>query len=106
MELIEAFIHWFLPFICSAFFTYVYHCLKKFKNADDAIKSALLSIIRSKIVNMCEEYQSLGYLPEYARYTLDDLHKQYKILGGNHGIEKLVHNTFDLPTSLKNKGGK
>ena len=106
MELLDIFTHWLIPFICTIFFTYILKCIKNFRNTDDAIKNALLSIIRSKIVSMCEEYQSLGYLPEYARYTLDDLHKQYVILGGNHGIEKLVHNTFDLPTSLKNKGGK
>ena len=29
---------------------------------------------------------------------LRDLFKQYKALGGNHGIEILVNNTFELPS--------
>ena len=63
-----------------------------------AVKLALLSIIRSQIVSKCESYQSKGYLPEYARYCLEDLFVQYKALGGNHGIEVLVNNTFELPS--------
>lgn len=38
----------------------------------------------------------MGYLPDYARSCIEDLFSQYKILGDNHGVEKLVQLTFSL----------
>lgn len=64
----------------------------------------MLSLIRSQIVSKCENYLKEGYLPEYARYCLEDLFKQYTALGGNHGVEVLVNKCFNLPPSKLEKG--
>ena len=99
-ELIMTIIRWAIPFVCTALFTLMGNSLKNIRGDNRAMKAGLLAIIRSQIVSKCEEYQKRGYLPEYARYCLEDLHKQYKALGGNHGIEVLVDNTFELPSTL------
>lgn len=99
-ELIMTIIRWAIPFVCTALFTLMGNSLKNIRGDNRAMKAGLLAIIRSQIVSKCESYQKLGYLPEYARYCLEDLHKQYKALGGNHGIEILVNNTFELPSTL------
>lgn len=64
----------------------------------EAIKESNLAIVRSQIVSKCEEYMKRGNLPEYARYCLEELHGNYKKLGGNHGIDILVDNCFELPS--------
>lgn len=92
--IIETIIKWGVPVILTAVLSWIIKQLKDTK----ALKSGLLAIIRSQIVSKCEKYQKEGCLPEYARYCLEDLFKQYKILGGNHGIEKLVDKTFELPS--------
>lgn len=61
------------------------------------MKESILSLIRSQLVGKCEIYLKQGCLPEYARYCLEELFKQYQILGGNHGVEKLVNKCFELP---------
>ncbi len=61
----------------------------------------MLSLIRSQIVGKCENYMKQGYLPEYARFSLEELFKQYQVLGGNHGIEVLVNKCYELPISKK-----
>lgn len=66
----------------------------------------MLSLIRSQIVSKCENYLREGYLPEYARYCLEDLFTQYKALGGNHGIEVLVNKCFELPPAKIEKGSE
>lgn len=99
-ELIMTIIRWAIPFVFTALFTLMGNSLKNIRGDNRAMKAGLLAIIRSQIVSKCEEYQKRGYLPEYARYCLEDLHKQYKALGGNHGIEVLVDNTFELPSTL------
>lgn len=71
--------------------------IQKIIDDNETMKASMLSIIRSQIVSKCEHYLKLGYLPEYARYCLEELHKYYKKLGGNHGIEVQVDKTFELP---------
>lgn len=80
-------------------FAFISKQLKENKQNNEAMKNSMLSLIRSQIVGKCEGYMKQGYLPEYARYCLEELFKQYKILGGNHGVETLVNQCFKLPLS-------
>ena len=91
--IIDTILKWAIPLILSGIITFIVKALKDNK----ALKNGMLAIIRSQIVSKCEKYQKEGYLPEYARYCLEDLYKQYKQLGGNHGIDILVDKTFELP---------
>lgn len=93
-EILMIILKWCIPIILTGICTALY----KIHKDNKAVKSAMLSLIRSQIVSKCENYQNLGFLPEYARYCLEDLSVQYKALGGNHGIEVLVNNTFELPS--------
>ena len=93
-EMLMTIFKWLVPTILTGISAMVVKIYKDNK----AVKLAILSIIRSQIVSKCESYQSKGNLPEYARYCLEDLFVQYKALGGNHGIEILVNNTFELPS--------
>ena len=106
VNILQLFIEWLIPFISVAVITWLGKSAHKIKQDNAAMKNGLLAIIRSQIVSKSEEYQNKGFLPEYARYCLDDLFKQYKALGGNHGIEILVNNVFELPSSIKKKKGE
>lgn len=71
--------------------------LEENEKSNKAMKEATIAMLRSQIVSKCENYQKLGYLPEYARYCLTDLFKQYTALGGNHGVNVLVDEVLKLP---------
>lgn len=105
-EIFKIFIHWLIPFASVTLISWFGKSLNTVRNDNVAMKNGLLAIIRSQIVNTCENYQNQGYLPEYARYCLEDLFKRYKALGGNHGIEILVENTFELPSAMKKRKGE
>lgn len=62
-----------------------------------SLKCSIVSLLRSQIVTNCEQYSKLGYLPDYARYTINELGSNYCNLGGNHGIQDLITKTNDLP---------
>ena len=94
----KIFIQWLIPFACASGFAFIIKQLKKKKKCNEAMKASMLSLIRSQIVGKCETYVKERYLPEYARYCLEELFKQYKALGGNHGVEVLVNKCFELPT--------
>ena len=102
-EIFKIIMNWAIPLILSAIVGFLVKIIKDNKT----MKLSILSLIRSQIVGKCEKYIQEGYLPEYARYCLEDLFKQYKALGGNHGIEILVQNCFKLPpVERKNKNEK
>ena len=67
------------------------------------MKTSMMILLRSQIVGKCEDYQKLGFLPDYARSCLDDLYSEYVALGGNHGINILVDETLRLPSIKEEK---
>ena len=86
-------INWSVPLILSA----ILGAFIKIYKDSLAIKEAMISLLRSQIVGKIEEWTRLGYMPDSVRQCLDDLFKQYKQLGGNHGVDKLVDKAYELP---------
>ena len=71
--------------------------LQENDNNNKAMEKSMMILLRSQIVSKCENYQSMGYLPDYARSCLCDLFEQYTALGGNHGVNLLVDEVLKLP---------
>ena len=93
IDILRIFLSWAIPFLCAGGFAFIVKQLKFNK----AMKNSMLSLIRSQLVSKCETYLKEGFLPEYARYCLEELFKNYKTLGGNHGMETLVEQCYKLP---------
>ena len=72
--------------------------LQENDNNNKAMEKSMMILLRSQIVSKCENYQELGYLPDYARSCLCDLFEQYTALGGNHGVNLLVDEVLKLPS--------
>lgn len=96
-EILMIIIRWFIPFACAGGFAFVLKELKENKKANEAMKSAMLSIIRGQIVNDSKGYLKQGFMSRDERYCLEQLLNNYKALGGNHGIELLVDKCLQLP---------
>lgn len=96
-EVVKIILNWAIPIILTGIFGFLVKIIKD----NNAMKESILSLIRSQIVGKCETYMGQGFLPEYARYCLEELFKQYRLLGGNHGIETLVNKCFELPLSKR-----
>lgn len=94
--MIDTFINWVIPFILTTIFGYIAKELKENKKHDEAMRNSMVLLLRSQITGKCENYLKMGFLPDYARSCLEDLYKQYESLGGNHGVKKLVDQTFNL----------
>lgn len=92
---IQIAINWGIPVLLAGILAF----MRKLINDNKSMKASILALIRSQIVSKCESYMKKGFLPEYARYCLEDLFKNYKNLGGNHGVETLVNKTFELPSA-------
>lgn len=80
MNVLILILNWAIPTLCAAAFGFVAKELKNSRKHNNAMNKAMLSVIRSQLVSKCENYLNQGYLPEYARYCLEDLFNQYKAL--------------------------
>lgn len=96
MGILKLILNWAIPVICTGVFSYIAKKLKENDVSNIAMKKSMIILLRSQIVSKCEKYSELGYLPDYARSCIYDLYLQYKALGGNHGVEKLVDKTLEL----------
>lgn len=101
IHVISVILEWAIPFVLTALCTFIASEVKDNKNNNDAIKEATISMLRSQITGKVETYLEMGYLPDYARYCLEDLYKQYSALGGNHGLDVLVNKAYNLPPVKK-----
>ena len=64
------------------------------------LKNAQQAILRDRIIQMYNIYKEKGYMPIYARESLEHMFNEYKKLGGNGVIKTLVERLYQLPTEL------
>lgn len=96
-QIIQIILSWAIPVILTGITGFICKELKDNKKSNVAIKDSMISLLRSQIVSKCENYIEKGFLPDHARFCLEDLFKQYTALGGNHGVGNLVEQCFNLP---------
>ena len=101
ITLVSIVVQWGIPCVLTALCTFIAREVKNNCSSNIAIKKATVSMLRSQITGKVENYLKLGYLPNYARYCLEDLYKQYSALGGNHGLDILIDKVYNLPPTKK-----
>ena len=92
-EIVKTIIGWLVATILGGLLTLLITQIRQNKS----LKCSIVSLLRSQIVASCELYNKAGYLPDYARYTINELGDNYCNLGGNHGIQELISKTNQLP---------
>jgi uncharacterized membrane protein len=79
-----------------------YAWLRKRMKQDEAetaaIKAAVSSSIRDRIVQAYYFHTDKGYMPIHSRDSVADMHRQYKALGGNGTVATLIERLNALPT--------
>jgi len=98
---VKYWVAWVYGLICTALTT-AFGCLvKKYKSMmkrQHAIELGTQALLRAQIIHIYNKYMEREYLPIYERENIEELHKQYKNLGGNGTVDSLMEKLFDLPT--------
>ena len=97
--MIQSILNYLAVGVIGALITFLGTQIKQNKS----LKCSIVSLLRGQIVASCEQYIKLGYLPDYARYTINELGTNYCNLGGNHGIQDLINKTNNLPPIKEKK---
>ena len=64
---------------------------------DEAMRSAMRSILRNNIIATCLNAEERGYIPLHDVENLNDMFSCYETLGGNGTTKQLFEKTISLP---------
>jgi len=69
---------------------------------EKATECGVQALLRNEIIKTYNHYMEKEYLPIYERDNLNHLYMQYKNLGGNGTIDRLMEELDDLPVKKAN----
>lgn len=75
--------------------------LEEMAKSISIFKNAVLAVLRDRIIQMYNYfYKEKGFMPIHSKESLEDMYKQYELLGGNGLITSLVLQMRGLPSDL------
>lgn len=79
---------------------------KQKKKQNDALKAGLQALLRDRIIQAYNHYvQDKGWIPIYAKESIDACYKSYEALGDNGVIDNLMEQINELQNyPPKNRG--
>lgn len=75
--------------------------LLKLKKELASTKNGVEALLHNKIIEMFNHYQKKGYIPIYARESIERMHGAYQTLGGNGTFKVLMSKLHNMPTDEK-----
>lgn len=87
-------------------FKYMYSFIKEYRARDAARDTAIRSLLRTEIINICHKTEKDGVLPIYNLENINDMYRAYKALGGNGAIDELFHQVIQYPHNNPTGNGK
>lgn len=85
---------------------YVFALYKAKKKENDALKAGLQALLRDRIIQAYNHYvKDKGFIPIYAKESINACYKSYEALGENGVINDLMEQINDLP-NYETQGGE
>ena len=104
--MIESTVQTVINIIVGAVISYLFalYCAKKKEN--NALKAGLQALLRDRIIQAYNHYvQDKGWIPIYAKESIDACYKSYEALGDNGVIDNLMQQINEFQNyPPKNRG--
>jgi len=96
--MIESTIQTVINIIAGAIISYLFALYRAKKKENNALKAGLQALLRDRIIQAYNHYvQDKGWIPIYAKASMDACYKSYEALGDNGVIDSLMEQLNDLP---------
>lgn len=96
--MIEQMISHVLNLILGGVVSYIFALYRQKKKQNDALKAGLQALLRDRIIQAYNHYvQDKGWIPIYAKESIDACYKSYEALGENGVINDLMKQLNELP---------
>lgn len=104
--MIEQIISHLLNLVLGGVVSYVLMLYRQKKKENDALKAGLQALLRDRIIQAYNHYvDGKGWIPIYAKESIDACYKSYEALGDNGVIDNLMQQLNDLQNyPPKNRG--
>ncbi len=91
--------------LLSGFIMYLYKKLLEYRKIMNATRKGVQALLKSKIIEKYTEYRNSGCVSIHDQEIINELYMEYKALGGNGIIERLVDDIAEMEVN-KCKGGE
>lgn len=104
--MLESTIQTIINIIAGAVISYIFALYRAKKRENDALRAGVQALLRDRIIQAYNHYVcEKGWVPIYAKESIDACYKSYEALGDNGVINSLMEQLNELPNYNLN-GGK
>ena len=100
MDILEIIISYLIPTILGGIVGFITTKLKKNKQKDQAIETGVQALLRNEIIRRYREFETKGEIPILDKENLEEMFVQYKNLGGNGTVKKMMDELLNLDTKI------
>lgn len=102
----ESTIQTIINIIAGAVISYIFALYRAKKRENDALRAGVQALLRDRIIQAYNHYVcEKGWVPIYAKESIDACYNSYEALGDNGVIDSLMEQLNELPNYNLN-GGK
>lgn len=104
--MIESTVQTVINIIAGAVISYLFALYRAKKKENNALKAGLQALLRDRIIQAYNHYvQDKGWIPIYAKESIEACYKSYEALGDNGVIDNLMQQINELQNyPSKNRG--
>ena len=99
-DVIRIIISYIIPTILGGILGLIFTKLKKNKKKDLAIELGVQALLRNEIIRRYREFESKGEISILDKENLEEMFEQYKNLGGNGTVKKMMDDLLNLKTKI------
>ena len=89
-----------IPTLLGGVLGFIATKLKKNKKKDLAIELGVQALLRNEIIRRYREFETKGEISILDQENLDEMFEQYKNLGGNGTVKKMMNDLYELKTKI------
>ena len=94
----ESTIQTIINIIAGAVISYIFALYRAKKRENDALRAGVQALLRDRIIQAYNHYVcEKGWVPIYAKESIDACYKSYEALGDNGVIDSLMEQLNELP---------
>lgn len=96
--MIESTIQTIINIIAGAVISYMFALYRAKKRENDALRAGVQALLRDRIIQAYNHYVcEKGWIPIYAKESIDACYRSYEALGDNGVIDSLMEQLNELP---------
>lgn len=100
INILQIILSYLLPTILGGVVGFISTKLKKNKKKDLAIEQGVQALLRNEIIRRYREFESKGEISILDKENLEEMFEQYKNLGGNGTVKKMMDDLLNLKTKI------